>query len=153
MKQYDELILNYGKDVLRSPGMQKEKTFLQHGTVSVYAHSLAVTRTCVRMDLALHLHADLRTLIRGALLHDYFLYDWHDPDPSHRWHGFIHPRISLRNARRDFTLNAKEENMIRSHMFPMVLPIPRCRESVILCLADKYCALKETLFCRKHRKG
>ena len=35
--------------------------------------------------------------------------------------------------------------MIRSHMFPLNLTLPRYRESVILCLADKVCAVKETV--------
>ena len=93
----------------------------------------------------LRLRVDERALVRGALLHDYFLYDWHDPDPSHRWHGFFHPQTALKNAERDFSVGDTERDMIAHHMFPLVPRPPRCRESALLCLADKLCALRETL--------
>ena len=92
-----------------------------------------------------HIQVDRRSLVRGALLHDYFLYDWHDPDPSHRWHGFFHPQTALKNAERDFSVGDTERDMIAHHMFPLVPRPPRCRESALLCLADKLCALRETV--------
>ena len=86
---------------------------------------------------------DERSLIRGALLHDYYLYDWHVQDGTHRWHGFIHAKRALQNAERDFTLNDIERNMIDTHMFPMNLRLPRYRESVVLTVADKVCSVRE----------
>lgn len=38
-------------------------------------------------------------------------------------------------------------------MFPMNLTVPRYRESVILCIADKLCATRETFSTRKKRRG
>ena len=35
--------------------------------------------------------------------------------------------------------------MILSHMFPLNLTLPKSRESVILCVSDKVCALYETI--------
>ena len=132
---------------------------MQHGSVSVFQHSLAVAALCLKLARGLRIRVDENALVRGALLHDYFLYDWHVPDPSHRWHGFRHPATALRNARRDFNLSPIEEDMIASHMFPMVPRLPRFRESVILCLADKLCAgqevlrgRRETLSGRLHRR-
>lgn len=87
----------------------------------------------------------IRSLVRGALLHDYFLYDWHVPAKWHRLHGFHHAARAYRNAKRDFALNALEENMIRAHMFPLGIVVPRYRESWILWTADKICALRETI--------
>ena len=91
------------------------------------------------------LNIDEKSLIRGALLHDYFLYEWHEKDKSHRLHGFYHPSTALRNAKEDFDLNPIEENMIARHMFPLTPIPPRYKEAWILCLADKYCATVETL--------
>ena len=138
-------------DILASPGMRMERRFIQHGRVSVFRHSLSVALTCLAVARALRLRVDERALARGALLHDYFLYDWHVPDPAHRWHGFSHPRLALRNAARDFELGPIERNMIASHMFPMMLPAPRFRESVIWCLADKACAISEIVGERLER--
>ena len=127
------------------------RRFIQHGNVSVYEHvvgvaeaSLAAADALQRMGVAL----DRSSLVRGALLHDYFLYDWHDPDPSHRQHGFKHPYFALERAEEDFDLTPCERNIIVRHMFPLVPVPPTCREAWIVCLADKYCALHETFFRR-----
>lgn len=125
--------------------------FVQHGDVSVYEHVVAVAAESCRMADALARHGiavDRPSLVRGALLHDYFLYDWHDPDPSHRLHGFRHPFFALRNAEDDFTLDERERNIIVRHMFPLVPVPPACREAWIVCGADKLVALRETLGSR-----
>lgn len=103
----------------------------------------------MRIAHALNINVDKQALIRGAMLHDYFLYDWHDTNnAAHRWHGFTHPSTALRNAREDFELTAVECDIIEHHMFPLVPYPPKSREAWIVCTADKICALKETLFCR-----
>lgn len=124
------------------------RDFIQHGDVSVYDHVVSVAEQSCRMADALArlgLRVDLDSLVRGALLHDYFLYDWHDPDPSHRLHGFRHPFFALANAERDFDLTPRERNVIVRHMFPLVPVPPTCREAWIVCVADKACALRETI--------
>jgi hypothetical protein len=83
--------------------------------------------------------------VRGALLHDYFLYDWHEKDGGHRLHGFRHPAFALYNASKDFSLNRKERNIIARHMFPLTVLPPRCLEAWIVCFVDKYCAFSETM--------
>ena len=82
-------------------------------------------------------------LLRGALLHDYFLYDWHEKNKYHRWHGFTHAGRALRNARKDFRLSEREQDIIAKHMFPLNLALPRYRESVLVCLVDKWCSTYE----------
>ena len=54
------------------------------------------------MAQRLRLRVDMESLIRGALLHDYFLYDWHDGEKEHNLHGFRHAERALRNAERIF---------------------------------------------------
>lgn len=130
--------------------------FIQHGDVSVHAHVLSVARASVAMADFLGragVRVDRASLIRGALLHDYFLYDWHDPDPSHRLHGFTHPSTALARAEEDFELTARERNIIARHMFPLVPMPPTCREAWIVCLADKACALHETIAGRLPKRA
>lgn len=97
----------------------------------------------------LHIKVDRKALVRGALLHDYFLYDWHEKGGGHKLHGFRHPYSALRNASRDFKLNNIEENVILRHMFPLTPIPPKCREAWIVCMADKYCSAKETMYTVK----
>ncbi len=124
------------------------KSFIQHGRVTTYEHVISVARKSVELNHRFHFHADDKQLIRGALLHDYYLYDWH----SHKGeglHGFTHPQTALEMAERDFHLTEREKNMIRSHMWPLTLfHIPKHREAWLLCLADKMVSTNETLYQR-----
>ena len=140
-----EVINKYGSDILNSSNMELNKKFIQHGSTSVYDHSICVTNMCLKIVDKLNIKVDTKSLVRGALLHDYFLYDWHVKDKSHRLHGFKHAKIAYINASKEFNLNKKEKNMILTHMFPLNLRIPRYKESIILCVADKICATKETI--------
>ena len=139
-------IKQYGNDILNSSNMNLSKTFIQHGTTSVYTHSLDVCKMSLKIATKLNIKVDYKSLVRGSLLHDYFLYDWHIKDKSHRLHGFRHARFAYLNAIKEYELNKIEKNMILSHMFPLNLRIPRYKESIILCIADKICAFKETSF-------
>lgn len=131
--------------------------FIQHGTMSVHAHVISVAHASLAMAGRLErlgVRIDRASLIRGALLHDYFLYDWHDPDPSHRLHGFTHPFAALARAEEDFDdLTERERNIISRHMFPLVPIPPTCREAWLVCLADKACALHETIAGRLPKRS
>lgn len=132
-------------EVCRNSRMLASSHFLQHGTTSVFRHSVAVAYVCLWAARRLRIPVDTKSLIRGALLHDYFLYDWHEKDDSHRLHGFFHAGKALRNAMEEFELSEREQDMIKRHMFPLNPIPPRCREAWILCLADKVCSGKETV--------
>lgn len=99
------LILKNGTDILTSSNMKQEKTYIQHGNVSCFAHSVFVAYMSIWLVKQFKVRAHMESLIRGALLHDYFLYDWHLPNAAQRWHGFRHARIALQNAAKDFDLN------------------------------------------------
>ncbi len=146
-----ETVRRWGADILASHGMAQEKRFMQHGDISCYRHSVRVAACSVRLARFLRVRADMRALVRAALLHDYFLYDWHEHDKAHKWHGFHHPAAALRNAQKDFSLSAREQDAIARHMFPITLKPPRFREGWIICLADKWCAAQETLAVRLGR--
>ena len=125
---------------------QLMKRFIQHGRISTYEHVLSVTRFSFYLNRRLHLGASDSELVRGAFLHDFYLYDWHISDSHERLHGFHHPSVALKNAMRLYTLSPVEQNIIQSHMWPLTLfSLPRCRAAVIVCLADKICSTYETL--------
>ena len=141
------------RQVCSSSKMNKSRTFYQHGKINIYVHSLRVAYICYYWVKKYHLHVDEKALIRGALLHDYFLYDWHDKEHEHkRPHGFFHPSAALCNAKQDFILTRKEENIIQRHMFPLTLIPPGCKEAWLVCMADKVCSTRETVRERRHDK-
>ena len=138
-----------GEGILLSEGMQRMRTYKQHGMTSIFSHSVNVACVSVWLAACLHLRVDERAMIRGALLHDYFLYDWHVSAKEHRWHGFRHAGTALANASRDFEIGDVERDVIRKHMFPLNPALPRYRETVIVTLADKLCAVQEFMVSPK----
>lgn len=118
---------------------------VQHGNTSCLEHTLSVVLCALAIADRLHIKVNRRSLIRGGILHDYFLYDWHDDKKERRIHGFTHPGCALKNAEEDFRLNRRERDIIKKHMFPLTIVPPRCREAWLICIADKICALKETM--------
>ena len=130
--------------------MEKSKQFYQHGMTSVYSHSLNVAYESCYLAEKFHLQVDYDALIRGAFLHDYFLYDWHDKGHKlKRPHGFYHPGVALQNAMEDFSLSKIEKDIIKKHMFPLTVAPPACLEAWVVCLADKVCSTRETMQRRK----
>lgn len=126
--------------------LKSEDEYTQHGNTSCLLHSVAVAYYSYKTAKKIGgKSAALGELIRGALLHDYFLYDWHTtPVPENGLHGFSHPYTAWQNASRDFELTEREENIIKSHMFPLTLTkIPRCREAWIVTGVDKILSIYE----------
>lgn len=140
-----ELITEHCADIIASPTMAIEASCIQHGSTSVLEHSIRVTAVALILTRRWHIPVDVRALTRGSLLHDYFLYDWHDPEPWHRLHGFRHPYFACKNAIRDFAIGRHEQAIIKTHMFPLVPIPPATREAALLCLADKIVATGETI--------
>ena len=136
-------------DTIRELAMQgrfyEEKEAMQHGSTTIYRHSVHVAYVSLFLMEKWQFPMDEASLVKGALLHDYFLYDWHEKDGGHRLHGFRHPAFALYNASKDFSLNRKEKNIIARHMFPLTVLPPRCLEAWIVCFVDKYCAFSETM--------
>lgn len=126
------------------------KQFIQHGDVSTYDHCLLVAYYSFLWMRKLHIRCSEDELIRGALLHDYYLYDWHEKEKWHRMHGFRHPGFALSNAQRDFELSEKEKEIIRKHMWPLTIIPPTCREAWIVNSADTFISLMETIASRQH---
>ena len=130
--------------------MRLTKGFIQHGSTSVYEHCFHVACESLMLASRMRRAVNERAMVRGALLHDYFLYDWHHTPEGHGLHGFTHPAVAADNARRYFRANARTCGVIASHMWPLTLRhIPTSREAWLVCAADKYVSLKETLFHRK----
>lgn len=155
--EIDELVNEHGAEILQSDGMLTEKRFIQHGVTSTYDHSVSVAKTAVKIadSLGLQDKVDWDSLVKAALLHDYFLYDWHVDEPWHRMHGFTHGHTALLNAERDFRddLNWKVRDSIERHMFPLTKTPPAFTEGWLVTAADKTCAWMETFDAdRMHRK-
>ena len=119
--------------------------YIQHGSITTLDHSLMVAYYSWRLNRRFRLKADEISLIRGALLHDYFLYDWHVSEKWHRFHGFRHPTFALVNARQDYQLNKIEEEIIKKHIWPLTVIPPTCREAWIVNVMDTFSSIVEVM--------
>ena len=149
-------IQQYAGDILAHPSFQQLRAFEHHGVNnSVYDHSVAVAEAaCGLAHLMCLSESETASVVRAALLHDFFGYDWHGERfrryLSHfsgirritHMHGFIHGHIAADRARHMFGLSARECEAIARHMFPLAA-MPRTRIAWIVTLADKAVASKE----------
>ena len=146
-KEYYEIV----QDILQHEEFLKLKDFFHHNS-SIYAHVNDVAYFSYRISKYFKL--DYRSAARGALLHDFFLYDWrnHDvPDlPREKFHGLAHPAIAVANAKKYFSINEIEEDIIKRHMWPLTLVPPKYKESYIVSFADKYLSSRE--FINEYKK-
>ena len=128
------LVHELGKEILDSENMKREKRFLQHGNISTYDHSIGVAAMSLALVNILRTKVDKVSLVRGALLHDFFLYDWHDKTAMPKAHAYLHPLIAFDNAKKEFKLNAIEK---------ISIVMPKYKESWIVVIADKVCTVSE----------
>jgi uncharacterized protein len=96
------------------------------------------------------LSLDCDAIVRGALLHDLFYYDWLHEGP--RLHGFRHHNIALKNARKIALLTEKEADIIKKHMWPLTVVPPRYMESLVVSLVDTFCSARDYLSVKKQYK-
>lgn len=142
-------LAEYVDDILNHDEYKQLASYTHHRPFTTLEHSIRVAQIAYNWSIRLEntIQLDKNALIRGALLHDFFLYDWHHlrPDGA-RWHGFRHPRIACENAERCFDLNEKEKDIILSHMWPLTIRMPKSREAFLVMIADKMASIQEFRF-------
>ncbi len=155
-KEVEDLIFkSYLEEVMQVKKFLKMNRYIQHGNTTCLLHSIAVSYYSYRISKILRLNIHEKELIRGALLHDYFLYDWHakyKPTRNVGLHGRIHPKIALFNARKDYDINEIESDIIARHMFPLTFTPPKYKESIIVCLVDKVLSVYEVFSKHAYQK-
>ena len=126
--------------------------YIQHGSTTTLEHCINVSYNSYKMAKLLGL--DYISVARGALLHDFFLYDWHlvSEKKLFKKHGFVHAKIALENAKQFFELNDVEMDIIEKHMWPLNLTkLPKYRESVLVSVIDKCVSSSEVLHPYVHK--
>ena len=147
--------INIIGNLIEHPTVKQMKNFKQHYETSCFDHCLIASYYCYKICKKLGL--DYISCSRAAMLHDLFLYDWRKRENGRKGlHAFTHPKTAYKNASKLFKLNNLETDIILKHMWPVTFfDFPKYKESFILTLVDKYCALNESRdeiynrFCQK----
>lgn len=139
-------IINNLGELLCDRNVLEMKKYIQHGKVTTFDHCMSVTEKSVKLCLYLHLPVDYKTLIAGAFLHDFYLYDWHITKHKGSLHGYTHPVAACDNAKKLLGQSPEVVKIIRTHMWPLTLMhCPTSFESWVVCLVDKYVSFFETV--------
>lgn len=136
------------RDILDDEFFLSSGEHIHHRDITCLEHALHVSYTS--FCRAEKHGIDPVSTARGALLHDFYLYDWHKKRPESRHfiqlHGFRHPKIALHNAQMHFNVNEVEADIIQKHMWPLTLFwLPKTKASVLVSVTDKYCTAREII--------
>lgn len=150
---YSGLFLHHAKaapfkelihDLLRSPEVLNLDNYDQHLNTSRLQHSLNVAYYAYL--IARNMDVNHKDLVRGALLHDLFLYNWRDINASAQEHLEMHPRVALENAKKITDVSVVMEDVIVNHMWPLGNAKPKSKEAWIVQASDKLCTILEVTY-------
>ncbi|MBR2669107.1 MAG: HD domain-containing protein [Solobacterium sp.] len=126
------------KDIADHPEFRKLEQFTHHLHTNRYQHCLNVSWYTYLWAKKLGLN--YKEAARGALLHDFFLYDYRSNPPIKGNHNEIHPIAAFTNAEKYFEVTDIMRDCILRHMWPNTSASPETREGYLVSVADKYCA-------------
>ncbi len=122
---FTEEFINIIYPIITHPKFRLMRTHFHHDNISTYLHVLQVA--WLAYQNAINKNANYYDVVIGALLHDFYLYDWHKQEQRKpglfNMHLFDHPNIALENSRKYFKnyLNPIIENSILSHSWHMYI--------------------------------
>ncbi|MBR3210642.1 MAG: HD domain-containing protein [Bacilli bacterium] len=132
-------------EYINHPKVLEMKGYAHHG-IQRYDHCFRVAYHTYKVTKFLKLNYQSAT--KAAMLHDFWT-DELEQEKNCLKRYRVHPSIAIENAKKYFSLNEMEEDIIGSHMFPLTFKPPRYLESWIVDFVDnvasvyeKYCSTK-----------
>lgn len=145
-KEQSEFFVEVASEIINHEEYQKLKEFTHHHYLTRYEHCLFVAYRSYVKGIQKNI-LDTKSLIRGALLHDFYFYD-RKVDPVKK-HLKVHPKAALESAQQYFEINELEKDIILSHMWPIGKDKPKYRASKIVSKSDKACSMSEVFGLKK----
>ena len=137
---------NIVKKVLEHEEFLKRKEYKHHGEISVYDHSLKVSKLAFKISKKFK-SFDSSSVAIGGLLHDFYDKPWQsskEKKPFLKKHGFVHAHEALLNSEYYFPeyMNIRTKNIIERHMFPLNKIPPKYKEAWLITFVDKYVSME-----------
>lgn len=136
--QCDEEYRNIVAPIMSNEEFKNKMEGIKHHDSNRLNHMLKVSYKSYKIAKMLKL--DYADVARAGLLHDYYLesvYDQETLKDKVALYTINHPKEAVANAKKVFGINEKEEDIIRTHMFPVDIKVPRYAESWIVSFVDK----------------
>ena len=146
IKEYREQFRNLTEDIMNHEEYSKLKNITHHG-ITRYDHCLRVAYYSYMFTKVVRL--DYKSAARAGMLHDFFLDTYNQTNQASLL--MDHPNIAVENSKKYFEINKKEEDIIRSHMFPVALTLPKYAESWVVLIADDIAAIVERSYQYKYK--
>ena len=135
------------KDIIDCRQLQELKGITHHVSTTRFQHCLNVSYYSYIVCQRFRLNA--RSAARAGLLHDLFYYDRKEYNSSRTKgqasHSRKHSMEACVNAAEVTNITSLERDMIEKHMWPATISMPKYKETYIITIIDKYCAVLE--FC------
>lgn len=126
------------KPILDNCNFIDTKEITHHG-ITRYEHSMRVAYYSYIVTKFLRL--DYKETTIAALLHDFFLNEVEGKKQITKLRQ--HPTYALENAKKYFDLSEKQEDIIKTHMFPVTFTPPKYLESWIVDIIDDIASIYE----------
>ena len=133
----DKKYLSIINNILENNEFKKMENIKHHNTTRM-DHSIKVSYYSYKCAKILGL--DYKCVARGGLLHDFYdeeISKCEKVKDKVLLFSVKHPDIACENAKSIVELNEKEENIIKTHMFPVSNKVPKYAESWLVSLVDK----------------
>ena len=128
------------------------KDISMHRGSNCYLHCFKVAKKAIKKSLN-RKDINLEVVLLGAILHDYYLYDWRKDYSKLKGHGKNHPDIAINNAIKDFNISDEVKRVIKTHMWPInIKEFPNTKEAKIVSISDKAVTIVESLTTKKHKE-
>ncbi len=136
--QYQESV----SDIINHHKVEELAGHTQHFNTCRLQHSLNVSY--YSFVVCRKLGWDKHSAARAGLMHDLYYYNWRDKETKRdTYHAKYHPMVARENAKEICDLNHRENDAIINHMWPLTITPPKYKESYVVCMVDKACAMAE----------
>lgn len=120
---------------------------IDHHGITRYDHSLRVAYHTYKITKFLHLNYKEATI--AALVHDFFIDEVEDYNGVFKLRR--HPDVAFFNASKYLDLSEMQEDIIKTHMFPVTFTPPKYLESWIVDVIDDVAAIYEKSYTTKNQ--
>lgn len=144
MKYNNQEFLEIITPIIENCHFKELNKCIHHG-ITRYDHCLRVAYYTYKATKFMRLNYKEATI--AAVLHDFFTDEVKDKNTYMKL--IKHPEFAIMNAKKYFYLTDMQEDIIRTHMFPITFRPPKYLESWIADIADDIAAVYERGFTLK----